>query len=68
MIKESTTQLYGNDRYEGFAVDIINELAKELGFTYEILIQEDGSYGNQINNTWTGMIGEVLAKVSSFLV
>lgn len=59
----SGTGLTGNARYEGFGVDIIEELANMYGFKYEFVIQEDGDYGRQIGNTteWTGMIGEVMA-------
>lgn len=56
--------LTGNDRYEGFGVDIIEKLANMYGFKYEFVVQEDGDYGRPKGNTteWTGMIGEVMAS------
>lgn len=69
MLKQTTVQLMGNDRYEGFAIDLIYELSIELGFNYEIIVQEDGNYGVCINNItqeWNGVIGELRAGVSAF--
>lgn len=62
MRKKVTTELFGNDRYEGYAIDLIDELAQLLGFKYEFILQEDGDYGNQIEGTdrWSGMIGAVM--------
>lgn len=68
MFRDSSTQLYGNERYEGFAVDLIDELSRDLGFSFEILIQEDGNYGTTIDNvTWNGMIGKILDKVNDMI-
>lgn len=60
MLKESTTTLYGNDRYEGYAIDLVDELSRRMGFTYTILIQEDRNYGEKKSDgTWDGLIGEI---------
>lgn len=68
----SGTGLTGNDRFEGFGVDIIEQLANMYGFKYEFVVQEDGDYGRPIqkgNSTeWTGMIGEVMAGVSKQII
>lgn len=66
MNKDTTVQLTGNDRFEGFGIDIIHELSLMLGFKYIFKIQEDGDYGkciNNVTNEWTGMIGELLSGV-----
>lgn len=65
MLKDTAIELTGNDRYEGYAIDIIDELSKLLDFDYEILIQKDGHYGVYDNNTgqWDGMIGKIRAGV-----
>lgn len=62
----SGTGLKGNDRYEGFGVDLIEELAKMYGFKYEFVVQENGDYGTQKGNSteWSGMIGKVMSRVS----
>ncbi|XP_066261896.1 glutamate receptor ionotropic, kainate 2-like [Euwallacea similis] len=36
----------GNARYEGFSMDLIDTIAKELGITYEFQITEDNLYPN----------------------
>lgn len=67
MLKEVTTERTGNDRFEGYAIDLIDELAKLLGFKYEFILQEDADYGVPIEGTdnWTGMLGAVLEDVRS---
>lgn len=51
-------------RYKGFSVDVLDALAKTLGFKYEIYQAPDGGYGHQLHNTsWNGMIGELISKV-----
>lgn len=65
MLKETPIKLSGNDRFEGFGVDLIKELSSMLGFNYTFIIQEDGQNGNYDRSTkkWNGMIGEVIAEV-----
>ncbi|XP_047363593.1 glutamate receptor ionotropic, kainate 2-like isoform X4 [Vespa velutina] len=63
MVKESAAMLSGNERYEGFGIDIIQELSKSLGFNYTFEVQTDSVYGSYINKTgkWSGMIGKIMA-------
>lgn len=68
MLKDSAEQLEGNDRFEGFAIDLIFELSLLLEFSYTFLLEEDGNYGvckNNITNEWNGMIGKVIDGVRS---
>lgn len=46
MRKESHEMLTGNDQYEGYAIDLIHEIAKLLKFNYTIKLAPDGKYGN----------------------
>ena len=65
MLKEKRDFLAGNNLFEGYLADILAELSKALGFTYEIRITRDGRYGSVgPNDTWSGMIGEVVRGVS----
>lgn len=66
MLRETTVQLSGNDRFEGFCIDLIAELSKLLGFNYTFVIQEDGANGNLDRTTgeWNGMIRKILDGVS----
>lgn len=51
-------------RYKGFSIDVLDALAKILGFKYEMYQVADGKYGSpQANGSWNGMIGELIGKV-----
>lgn len=65
MLKRNTESLSGNDRFEGFGMDLIEELSQMLGFNYTFEIQEDNQNGNfnQTTGQWDGMIGKILSKV-----
>ena len=65
MLKPYSGALRGNDRFEGFCVDLLHQLAHNLGFEFELYLVPDGKYGEQINDTdeWDGMIGEILSGV-----
>ncbi|TKS82322.1 Glutamate receptor ionotropic, kainate 3 [Collichthys lucidus] len=61
MLKKSDRALVGNDRFEGFCIDLLKELANILGFTYEIRLVPDGKYGSQDEKgQWNGMIRELI--------
>uniref|UniRef100_A0A8C4F4D7 Glutamate receptor n=1 Tax=Dicentrarchus labrax TaxID=13489 RepID=A0A8C4F4D7_DICLA len=61
MLKKSDKALVGNDRFEGFCIDLLKELANILGFTYEIRLVPDGKYGSQDEKgQWNGMIRELI--------
>lgn len=68
MLKESTSLLTGNDQYEGFAIDIIDEMSKILGFKYTFEIQTDNVYGslNKTTGKWDGMIARIMSGVSQY--
>lgn len=68
MLKDSSLKLNGNDRFEGFGIELIEELSKMLGFNYIFHIQEDGVYGslNRQTGEWNGMMKEILEYVSSY--
>ena len=54
----------GSSSYEGYCIDLLNELARNLKFTYEIYVSPDGMYGAQTDDgTWNGMIGEIVHEV-----
>ncbi|XP_055517796.1 glutamate receptor ionotropic, delta-1-like [Leucoraja erinacea] len=56
-------------RYKGFSIDVLDALAKNLGFKYEIYQATDQKYGSQLpNGTWNGMIGELINKKADIAV
>ncbi|XP_061165234.1 glutamate receptor 2-like isoform X1 [Saccostrea echinata] len=69
MRKRDYKQRLGNDRFEGFAVDLITEVAKMLDFNFEIYLVHDGKFGTKMENgEWNGMIGELLSGNATMLV
>uniref|UniRef100_A0A3Q3JEP5 Glutamate receptor n=1 Tax=Monopterus albus TaxID=43700 RepID=A0A3Q3JEP5_MONAL len=61
MLKKSDKALVGNDRFEGFCIDLLKELSNILGFAYEIRLVPDGKYGSQDDKgQWNGMIRELI--------
>ena len=54
----------GNDQYEGYCVEMLEEISKIVNFTYEINLVKDGKYGAQDKETgvWSGMVGELIRK------
>ena len=56
MVKESSFKRSGNDQFEGYAIDLIQELSKLLHFKYEFRLVKDMAYGRpDKNGTWNGM-------------
>jgi len=66
MEKKNFAELTGNDRYEGFCVDLAGRIADKLGFSYEIRVVRDGLFGEgkTSDGEWTGMVGELTRRVS----
>ncbi|TKS75565.1 Glutamate receptor ionotropic, kainate 2 [Collichthys lucidus] len=62
MFKKSDKPLYGNDRFEGYCIDLLRELSGILGFRYEVRLVEDGKYGALDEGTgqWNGMVRELM--------
>uniref|UniRef100_A0A3B3UJH1 Glutamate receptor n=1 Tax=Poecilia latipinna TaxID=48699 RepID=A0A3B3UJH1_9TELE len=56
-------------RYKGFSIDVLDALAKILGFKYEIYQVADSKYGSQLpNGSWNGMIGDLINKRADLAV
>ena len=54
----------GTESYEGYCMDLLDELARILKFSYEVYTSPDGLYGAETENgSWNGMIGELISKV-----
>ncbi|XP_078025392.1 glutamate receptor 3b isoform X3 [Epinephelus lanceolatus] len=62
MYKKNYMHLDGNDRYEGYCVDLASEIAKHVGIKYKLSIVMDGKYGarDPETKTWNGMVGELV--------
>ncbi|XP_015232669.1 PREDICTED: glutamate receptor 1-like [Cyprinodon variegatus] len=62
MLKKNHEQLTGNDKYEGYIVELAAEIAKHVGYQYKLKIVSDGKYGARDPETkmWNGMVGELV--------
>uniref|UniRef100_A0AAY4DCU3 Glutamate receptor n=1 Tax=Denticeps clupeoides TaxID=299321 RepID=A0AAY4DCU3_9TELE len=69
MYKKSDKVLYGNDRFEGFCLDLLKELSNILGFSYEVKLVSDGKYGAQNDKgEWNGMVRELIDHIADLAV
>ncbi|RWS21524.1 glutamate receptor ionotropic, partial [Leptotrombidium deliense] len=58
-----------NETYEGYLIDLLNELRKYFVFEYEIHTSKDNRYGTiSDNGTWSGMVGELLNNETDLVV
>ncbi|XP_045206208.1 glutamate receptor 1-like [Mercenaria mercenaria] len=50
----------GNDRFEGYCIDMIKGVAEMANFTYILKLVNDSEYGTKgENDSWNGLIGEL---------
>lgn len=65
MLKKNHEQLVGNDKYEGYCVELAAEIAKHAGYSYKLELVPDGKYGARDPETkmWNGMVGELVYGV-----
>ena len=65
MLKKNHEQLVGNDRFEGYCVELASEIAKHVGFNYRLELVGDGKYGSRDvdSKMWNGMVGELVYGV-----
>uniref|UniRef100_A0A452S6F8 Glutamate receptor n=1 Tax=Ursus americanus TaxID=9643 RepID=A0A452S6F8_URSAM len=70
MLKKNANQFEGNDRYEGYCVELAAEIAKHVGYSYRLEIVSDGKYGARDPDTkaWNGMVGELVYGVTDVAV
>ncbi|XP_059930867.1 glutamate receptor ionotropic, kainate 4 [Gadus macrocephalus] len=69
MLRPNHQALEGNERYQGFCVDMLKELGDILKFKYLIRLVGDGHYGVPgANGTWTGMVGELISRKADLAV
>ena len=48
----------GNNRFEGFCVDLLEQIANQVGFNYQIELVQDNNYGalNLTTGEWNGLV------------
>ncbi|XP_075739271.1 glutamate receptor ionotropic, kainate 2-like [Rhipicephalus microplus] len=61
MLKKSAHKLEGNDRFEGYCVDLLHEISATLGFRYRLKLVRDGAYGTRDSQgRWNGIMRELV--------
>ena len=57
----------GNNRFYGFSMDLLEEIARISSFSYIVDINPDGAYGvkNPITGEWNGVVKQLMSHVSS---
>lgn len=57
--------LTGNDRFYGFCVDILDRIAREVGFDYILDLVPDRKYGakDPVTGEWNGMVAQLMKHV-----
>lgn len=60
--------LIGNDRFEGFCIDLLKEIASMVSFEYRIVLVPDGKYGAFDFETgeWNGIVRQLMDKVREY--
>ncbi|CAL8121828.1 unnamed protein product [Orchesella dallaii] len=61
----------GNELYEGFCKDLMDVIANQLNFTYEIKLSMDGRHGSENPNAkagWDGMVGELIREEADIAI
>ncbi|XP_074105439.1 glutamate receptor ionotropic, kainate 2 isoform X3 [Cotesia typhae] len=66
----NTGNFSGNERYEGFCIDLLREIARMVGFTYKIELVPDGKYGVYDYETgeWNGIVRQLMDKKADLAV
>lgn len=59
-------KLTGNDQFEGFVKDFMDEIARVKGFQYRLYIPPDNHQGSHdpVTGKWSGLVGEILEGVN----
>ncbi|RCN29927.1 hypothetical protein ANCCAN_24306 [Ancylostoma caninum] len=59
--QEANHELMGNDKYEGYCIDLLKKIARLSKFNYTIHEVKDKAYGiREENGKWNGMVGELI--------
>ncbi|EEC18647.1 ionotropic glutamate receptor, putative [Ixodes scapularis] len=69
MLKKDAHLRVGNDRFEGYCVDLMDALAKKIGFQYSLHLVKDGLYGSPTSSgEWNGMIRELIDREADMAI
>lgn len=52
----------------GYCIDLLEKLAEDMAFDFELYIVGDGKYGAWKNGRWTGLVGDLLSGMAHMAV
>uniref|UniRef100_A0A672U3C1 Glutamate receptor n=1 Tax=Strigops habroptila TaxID=2489341 RepID=A0A672U3C1_STRHB len=52
----------------GYCIDLLEKLAEDMSFAFELYIVGDGKYGAWKNGRWTGLVGDLLSGMAHMAV
>ncbi|XP_030396038.1 glutamate receptor ionotropic, NMDA 3B isoform X2 [Gopherus evgoodei] len=52
----------------GYCIDLLEKLAEDLSFDFDLYIVGDGKYGAWKNGQWTGLVGDLLSGMAHMAV
>uniref|UniRef100_A0A4W5NDL7 Glutamate receptor n=1 Tax=Hucho hucho TaxID=62062 RepID=A0A4W5NDL7_9TELE len=52
----------------GYCIDLLEKLAEDMGFDFDLYIVGDGKYGGFKNGRWTGLVGDLLSGAAHLAV
>ncbi|GAA6105363.1 glutamate receptor ionotropic, NMDA 3A [Tachysurus ichikawai] len=52
----------------GYCIDLLEKLAEDVGFDFDLYIVGDGKYGAYKNGRWTGLVGDLLSGAAQLAV
>ncbi|XP_077777308.1 glutamate receptor ionotropic, NMDA 3A [Podarcis muralis] len=52
----------------GYTIDLLEKLAEDMNFDFDLYIVGDGKYGALKNGQWTGLVGDLLAGTAHMAV
>nr|WBU77235.1 ionotropic receptor [Odontothrips loti] len=66
MLRDGHANMTGNDRYEGFCIELLQTIAATVGFEYTLQLVPDGKYGvfDLESGEWNGIVRQLMDKVT----
>ncbi|XP_061594928.1 LOW QUALITY PROTEIN: glutamate receptor ionotropic, NMDA 3B [Cololabis saira] len=52
----------------GYCIDLLEKLAEDLGFKFDLYIVGDGKYGTSKGGRWTGLVGDLLSGLADMAI
>ncbi|XP_060523976.1 glutamate receptor ionotropic, kainate 2-like [Cylas formicarius] len=69
-VPEEGKIFYGNSRFEGYSMDIMQEICNVLNCSFTFELVPDGKYGNfdPVKKEWNGLIGHLLERKADLAI